>query len=126
MLQKIKSYLISFSIISIISLISGIIFFFFLPQFYFPAFPYVFLFTAISHAIFHIWLIKRMYKSPQKFVNSFLLTTTLKLFLILIGLTIILLLSNKNDVFPVTITLLLLFLIYLIFEVNILINFFKK
>ncbi len=122
---KIKSYLISFSIVSITTLLLGIIFFYFFNQFYFTVFPWVFLFMAILHATLHISLLKKNDLPPQKFVNFFLLITTIKFFTILIALTI-LLFFLKNSVLQIGITVLILFFIYLILEVSILMKNFKK
>ncbi len=125
MSTKIKSYLISFSIVSVIILLIGIVFFYFFSQFYFTIFPWVFLFMAILHAILHISLLKKINSSPQKFVNSFLLMTTLKLFIILIALTLILFLL-RNSALQIGVTVIVLFFTYLILEVNILMKNFKK
>lgn len=125
MSAKIKSYLISFSIVSIATLLSAIAFFYFLPQFYFPAFPWVFIFLAALHAILHSLLLKKINLPPQKFVNFFLLITTIKIFTLLLGLAITLFFL-KNNALQIGVTVLILFFIYLILEVHILIKNFKK
>ncbi len=125
MTVKIKSYLISFSIVSVIILSVSIGFFYFFNQFYFSLFPWVFLFMVILHAILHILLIKKIDSSPQKFVNGFMLITTLKIFIILISLAA-LLYSLKSNALQIGITVIILFFVYLIFEVSILMKNFKK
>ncbi len=122
---KIKSYLISVSIVSIATLLFAITFFYFLPQFYFPAFTWVYIFIAVLHALLHSLLLKKINLPPQKFVNFFLLITTIKFFILLLGL-VITLFFLKNSVFQIGITVLILFIIYLILEVRILIKNFKK
>lgn len=122
---RIKSYLISFSIVSITTLLSAIAFFYFLPQFYFPAFPWVFIFIIILHAILHSTLLQKINLPPQRFVNLFLLITTIKIFTLLVGLAITLFFL-KNSALQIGVTVLILFFIYLILEVRILIKNFKK
>ena len=125
MTAKIKSYLISFSIVSAITLLASIIFFYFFSQFYFSLFPWVFLFMAALHGFLHVLLLKKIDAAPQKFINSFMLITTLKIFILLISLTA-LLFFLKNNTLQIGITVLILFFIYLIFEVNILMKNFRK
>ena len=122
---KIKSYLISFSIVSIATLLSAIVFFYFLPTFYFSVFPWVFIFLAALHAILHSLLLQKINLPPQKFVNFFLLITTIKFFTLLLGLAITLFFL-KNNALQIGITVLILFFIYLILEVRILMKNFKK
>ena len=125
MTAKIKSYLISFSIVSAITLLASIIFFFFFSQFYFSLFSWVFLFMAALLGFLHVLLLKKIDAAPQKFINSFMLITTLKIFILLISLTA-LLFSFRNNALQIGITTIILFFIYLIFEVNILMKNFRK
>ncbi|RKX17760.1 MAG: hypothetical protein DRP35_10360, partial [Candidatus Zixiibacteriota bacterium] len=113
------------SIVSITILLFAIGFFYFFSQFYFPAFPWVFLFMAILHAFLHVLLLKKIDTSPQKFINAFMLITTLKIFIILISLAA-LLFFLKNNALQIGITALILFFTYLILEVNILMKNFRK
>lgn len=122
---RIKSYLISFSATSAIILLISILFFYFFKQYYYNLFPVVFIIMAILHATLHIILLKNTDIRPQKFINLFLLLTTIKFFFIIITLTIFLYFLNTIAL-QIGITFLALFLIFLVLEVSVLLKIFKK
>ncbi len=125
MSSRIKSYLFAFSATSTAMLFIAIVFFHLNRQQYFDLFPVVFIIMATIHAILHIILIKNSELPPKKFINLFLLLTTIKFFIIIISLTA-LLFFLKSIALQIGITFLTMFICYLILEVSILMKIFKK
>ncbi|MCX6252503.1 MAG: hypothetical protein NTX61_17350 [Bacteroidetes bacterium] len=90
---------------------------FILPKpFLTPFLPLLFLFfPVITFSTFSI-LVKSADKKFIRFLNYFLLTIILKLFLF-IGILIAYLILNKPDAIPFTLTFFILYLCYTVFEV---------
>lgn len=99
--------------------------FVFLPSgYYLPVFPLMFLLVAgITFSIF--WLLVQKLKRPQRFTTLFTLATTIKLFAFLIFMVVYLLL-NRSEAAVFLITFFLLYLIFSIYEVVVLLKYFKK
>ena len=94
----------------------------FLPKIYCsPTLPFLFFFFMSTTLISYYFLIKSMQKKYIKFVNTFLLTTTLKLFLY-VAVMIAYALLNRKDAIPFMISFFILYLCYTVFEVLILIR----
>ena len=125
MQSQIRSYLIIFFIVSAILLFLSVLFFYYFKQYYFPLFPWIFLFVAILHAFIHISFLRKNNLPPKRFINHFMLATTIKLFALLIPLAIVLFVL-KNNVISVGVTVLILFFVYLALEVYTLMKIFKK
>lgn len=106
--------------ILIFSLILGVItsfFFLFLPHSYFsPALPFLFFFFISSSLVSYYFLQKSMIKRFIRFVNTFLLTTTLKLFLY-VAVIVAYVLIHRHDAVPFMLSFFILYLCYTAFEV---------
>jgi len=95
---------------------------FFLPEITFsPALPYLFFFFISTTLISYYYLVKSMNKKFIKFVNAFLFTTALKLFLY-VAVMIAYVLINRKDAIPFMLSFFLLYLCYTVFEVLIIIR----
>ncbi len=115
-------YLVGFSLIM---LILGIIIFNFLQiNIFFLLYINVFFFSTVS-LLFHLISTKSSKKSPQHFSRTYLVLITIKIFIYLIFL-LILLFTNKNYKVIVLLTFLIHYISYTIFEIIFLFNFFKK
>ena len=112
----------------IISLIPGsiaAILYFTLPEnFITPALPFLILFFIAVTLISTYILIKSAHKKFLKFLNIYLLSTVIKLFL-LVAVMVMYILFNKADLIPFTISFFILYLYYTIFEVFWLVSFSK-
>ena len=106
--------------ILIFSAILGIIatgFYFLVPAKYItPALPFLFVFfIAVTLASFY-YLLRSTGKAFITFVNYYLLITLLKLFLF-IGVIFLYMFLNKPDAAPFAISFLVLYFLYMVFEV---------
>ena len=112
----------------IISLIPGsiaAILYFTLPEnFITPALPFLILFFVAVTLISSYILIKSAQKKFIKYLNIYLLTTVIKLFL-LVAVMVTYILFNKADLIPFALSFFILYLYYPIFEVVWLVSFFK-
>ncbi len=81
-----------------------------------PVLPFLFLFFISVTLIGYYLLIKAAKKLFIKFLNYYLLITTLKLFLF-IGVLVGYIMLNKGDAAPFGISFFILYLLYSIFEV---------
>lgn len=82
-----------------------------------PALPFLFPFFIASSLISYSFLLKSMKKKFIRFVNAFLLTTTIKLFLY-ISVMIVYVLMHRNDAFMFILSFFILYLFYTVFEVT--------
>jgi hypothetical protein len=113
-------------IFSVILAIAGLILFFMLPaKFITPAlfflFPFIISVTLITSYI----LIRESGGRFIRFLNIYMIITIVKLFLYFAVLVVYIML-NKKDLLPFSITFMVLYLLYTIFEVIWLVRFSKR
>ena len=112
----------------IFSLILGSIaalLFFLLPEKYIsPTLPFLFIFFIAVTLVSSYILIRSSQKKFIRYLNVYLLTTVIKLFLY-IAVMITYILLNKADILPFSISFFILYLCYTIFEVIWLVSFSK-
>lgn len=94
----------------------GLLVFFYLSEYYTPAFPFLVIFFITSGIIIFHLMARAVEKRPTMFVNMFLLTTTLKL-LVYMAVMITYALLNKDDAKPFIVNFFVLYLVYTIIEV---------
>lgn len=104
----------------VFSLILGLITFvlgFLVPKnFITPALPFLFIFFIAITLTGYYLLIKSAKRQFIKFLNSYLLITTVKL-LLLIGILVSYIMLNKKDAAPFGISFFILYVIYSVYEV---------
>ena len=119
-------FLIRLTIFSLILVaITWAVFQFGLPQYYIQIVPLVFLFYFIVTIGFHYMLMRIAELRPARFVNNFMLFTTLKLF-IYTAFIVIYLVIDKTKAVPFTIFFLSLYMLYTIFEVSSILSHIRK
>lgn len=90
---------------------------FLLPKAYMtPVLPFLFIFFLTITSISYYILIKAAQKKFIRFLNYYLITTTVKLLLFIMVL-ITYIMFNKKDAVPFTLSFFILYLCYTIFEV---------
>ena len=113
----------------IYSAILGIIaagFWFFAPSKYItPVLPFIFIFFIGITLISFYYLLRSSSKAFITFINYYLLITVLKLFLF-IGVIFLYMYLNKADAAPFAISFLVLYFLYMVFEVGYLVLYFKS
>jgi hypothetical protein len=124
---QIKSvYLTLLKRLLIFSLILGsiaVVLFFLLPsKFITPMLPFLFPFFIAVTLISSYILIRSLQKKFIKYLNVYLLTTVVRLFLY-VGVMVTYILLNKPDLFPFSISFFILYLCYTVFEVVWLVSF---
>jgi hypothetical protein len=91
--------------------------FFLLPKkFISPTLPFLFIFFIAVTLVSSYILIRSSQKKFIRYLNVYLLTTVIKLFLY-IGVMITYIVLNKADILPFSISFFILYLCYTIFEV---------
>jgi hypothetical protein len=99
--------------------------FFLLPEKYIsPTLPFLFIFFIAVTLVSSYILIRSSQKKFIRYLNVYLLTTVIKLFLY-IAVMITYILLNKADILPFSISFFILYLCYTIFEVIWLVSFSK-
>ena len=97
----------------------------FLPSGYItPALPFLFIFYLSITIIGYYILIKAAQKKFIRFLNSYLLTTIIKL-LILITVLVVYIMLNKEDALPFGMAFFILYLCYTFFEVIMILSYSK-
>ncbi|MEI7499298.1 MAG: hypothetical protein WCK84_02520 [Bacteroidota bacterium] len=120
-IKYLKNILVFSGILGIIALIIMLI----LPKAYFsPALPFLFVFFLASSLLSFYYLLKSTDKRFIKFVNTFLLTIIIKLF-IYAGVMIAYAVINRSDAIPFMLGFFILYLCYTIFESVCIIKFTK-
>lgn len=118
----IKKFIINTLVFSIvIAIISAAIFYFVIPQFYLPLFPFLILFFVIVTIGVHIVLTKAGKKTIRQFSTFHMGSVTVKLFIYLIFL-VAYALSNKEQAIPFIITFFILYVLFTFFETYSLLN----
>ena len=112
-------------IYSLIPAFLGAVLYFTLPENYMtPVLPFLIIFFIAVTLISTYILIKSAQKKFIKYLNVYLLTTVIKLFL-LVAVMVTYILFNKADLIPFALSFFILYLYYTIFEVVWLVSFFK-
>jgi hypothetical protein len=98
---------------------------FLLPKTYFtPALPYLFIFFLSVTLISYYILIQAAQHKFIRFLNYYLLTTTVKL-LLFIAVLITYIMLNRKDAVPFALSFFILYLCYTIFEVVMIVGYSK-
>ena len=110
---------------AILGTLSFIAWFIFPVKFFSPALPFIFIFFIGITFLSYYLLVRSSTIKVIRFINTFLLVTTLKLILF-IAILVIYILLNKKDAVPFGLSFFVLYLFYTVFEVVSLINYSKK
>jgi uncharacterized membrane protein len=114
--------LICSALLVILVLISWFIF----PKKYFsPALPFTFIFFIAITYFGYSFLVRFSRLNIVRFINMYLLITTLKL-LLFIAILVIYILLNRKDAVPFGLSFFILYLVYTVFEVISLANYSKN
>ena len=126
MTKLIRNFIIKIILLTIIlGIISGIVFYFLLPDKYFDTFPFLLIMFPIVSSVIHIQLLKASEKSLARFNIAFMLSFLLKLIVYLaVSATIISIEKDQKAVF--VITMLIFYLVYTVFDVKKILDDMKK
>jgi hypothetical protein len=108
----------------ILGSIAALLFFLLPAKFITPMLPFLFPFFIAVTLISSYLLIRSSQKKFIKYLNVYLLTTVIRLFLY-IAVMVTYILLNKNDILPFTISFFILYLFYTVFEVVWMVSFSK-
>lgn len=112
----------SLVITTVIIVIIGVIFYSLMPdEYYTVTFPYLLAFFVLASVMVYNFMLKAMAKRPARFVNIFMLTTMIKLF-VYMGVMITYALLNREEARPFIVTFFILYMIYTIVEVSFLLK----
>jgi hypothetical protein len=113
-------------IITVSILVLGYALFFFLvPQYYFPHFPVIPAFLFIVTILVHSYLVRASENDPRRFTSKYLGAMGLKMFIYLIFLVVFLFLDTGRAV-PFLVSFLVTYAAFTIYEVISILNFLKK
>ena len=101
---------------SLVLVAAGILTYTYLTDYYTPVFPFLMVFFITSSLIIFDVSAKAVERRPAKFVNMFMLITTLKL-LIYMAVMITYALLNREDARPFIISFFVLYIVYTVIEV---------
>lgn len=123
---SLKTFIRQIFILTLFLLIAGYaLFLTVLKNYYFPLFPLIpVFFLAISLGVY-AYLIRISQKDDKKFINSFLVTTGIKLLVYILFLVIILL-ADRKHVLPFLLTFLFMYILYTTVDVFSIINYLKN
>jgi len=108
----------SLVITTVIIVIIGVIFYSLAPETYYTiAFPYLLVFFMLASVLVFHFMMKSLAKRPARFINIFMLTTMIKLF-VYMALMITYALMNREEAMPFIVTFFILYMIYTIVEVS--------
>ena len=114
LLRFVKSAVIT----TILLVIVGVIFYAVAPaDYYTQAFPFLLAFFMIASILVFHFMLKALEKRPARFVNTFMLTTIIKLFIYLGGM-LTYALFNREEAMSFIITFFVLYIVYTIVEVS--------
>lgn len=123
---SLKNSIYSYLVFSAIILTAGFsVFYFLIPQYYKPVISYVFLLFFVLSGGLHYFLLKASGNDQRKFVNRFLIATTVKLLIYFIFIGVYAL-YNIAFILPFLLTFLVLYLAFTLFEVISLTSFNRK
>ena len=121
-----RSFIIKIIILSvIIAFIGGLIFMFLLKSRYFDTFPFLLILFPLVSSLVHIQLLKASKKSLAKFNVVFMLSFMFKI-LIYAAFTGIIISADAANKNSFVITMLLMYLIYTIFDTKVILEDIKK
>jgi len=121
-----KSFIIrTLSLSLIIAALAFIIFYYLIPQFYLPIFPFLLLFFVVVTIGIHSFLTKAGKKRIRQFSTFYMGSVTAKLFIYLIFI-IVYVLTNKENAIPFIIMFFILYLLFTFFETYSLLNSLNK
>ena len=99
----------------VISISYGVFFNFFLRQYVLRIFPWLLGYFIMITALSFFWLLKSEIVSNSRFINKYIIITTLRLLLSLLFI-IVYLLFVKTNLISFVVTFLILYLVYAVFE----------
>lgn len=124
--EHLKKYAIGIAIITLIVAIGGYIL---LSQVLKSpiamVFPFITVFVATVTLVIHIMLVRTIGDKPGKFINTFMLSNTGKLFGYLLFMVVYALL-NKDQAVPFVISFFGLYIVYTFYDITSSNNFFRK
>lgn len=126
MSKIIRNFIFKIILLSVIlAFTGGLIFQFLLKPYYFDTFPFLIILFPLVSTLIHIQLLKASKKSLAKFNVAFMLSFMLKIFIYaaFTGIIISAEEANKNSF---VITMLLMYLIYTVFDTKAVLNDIKK
>ncbi len=123
MIKKFIINTLTFSII--IAIISVAIFYFLIPQFYLPVFPFLIVFFVVVTIGIHTILTKAGKKTIRQFSTFYMGSVTVKLFIYLIFL-VAYALTHKEQAVPFILTFFILYVLFTFFETYSLLNNLKE
>jgi len=94
----------------------AIILYLILPELITPVLPFLFLFFVAITLVSYYILLRSLKSKLSRFINTFLISTIVKLILY-IGIMIVYVILNRSDAVRFMITFFILYLFYTIFEV---------
>ena len=101
------------------------LFFFLIPEYYFPYFPAIPAFLLVVTIVVHIFLIRASENDPRKFTSKYLGAMGLKMFIYLTFLVVFLFLDTSRAV-PFLVSFLVTYVTFTTYEVISILNFLKK
>ena len=81
-----------------------------------PMLPYMILFFFATTAFIHRFLLKSLESRPNKFINAFMIATTIKL-LLYFAIILIYVFVNRSDAISFALAFFVLYIFYTIFEI---------
>lgn len=115
--MAIKRFIRTLIVITIIVILLSLLIYAILPAAYYtPAYPFLIIFFFTATLVVYYFMIKALEKRPAKFVNIFLLTTMIKLFVYMFVM-VLYALMNRDEARPFIIAFFVLYIIYTIVEV---------
>ncbi len=123
MLKKYIINILAFSLI--ISIIALAVFYFWLPQFYLPVFPFLILFFVMVTIGVHLFLTKAGKRTIRQFSTFYMGSVTAKLFIYLIFL-VAYALTHKEQAISFILTFFILYVLFTFFETYSLISSLNK
>ena len=124
--EHLKKYAIGIAIITLIVAVGGyIVLSQVLKSPIASVFPFITVFVATVTLVIHIMLVRTIGDKPGKFINTFMLTNTGKLFGYLLFMVVYALL-NKDQAVPFVISFFGLYIVYTFYDITSSNNFFRK
>ncbi len=100
----------------ILSLAGGLLFYFFLPEYYLPVLPYTLLFFLVVTVLIHAWQLNLAKKDPVKFSRYSMLITFLKL-VIYSAFAIIYIAGSTENLLVFVIAIMIFYVVFTTIEV---------
>ncbi|MFW6309987.1 MAG: hypothetical protein ACOC1D_02695 [Prolixibacteraceae bacterium] len=100
----------------ILSLTGGLMFYFFLPEYYLPVLPYALLFFLVVTVLIHLWQLNLAKKDPVKFSRYSMLITFLKL-VIYSAFAIIYIAGSSENLLVFVIAIMVFYIVFTTIEV---------